>query len=313
MMSKTIHPISDADHTAMMATREFLKGLPAIELTPDGRSLFDAMMSQVPPASGVDYKQDRVGGISGWWCYPQHGLPDAVILYLHGGGYVVGSADAYRHAAGQIAAAAGVVTFIAEYSLAPEQPFPAAFDDAVAAYDGLVRQGFKHIAVVGDSAGGGLALAVVAFVNKQSALKPAAAAAMSPWLDMTASGQSFDTRAGADPLLDQKKMRDAATLYLADAEATNPHASPLFGNLLNLPPTLIHVGEDEVLLDDSVRYTDLAEQAGSHVELHIWVGMLHVFIYSIAMLEAARAALKHTGDFLAMHLDTEGIKYPSNP
>jgi acetyl esterase/lipase len=296
------HPITDADAAAMAAMREFLKTVPGIELTPAARPFFDEMTSQVPQAPGVEYQSDVLGGLTGWWCRVQGASPDAAILYLHGGGYILGSATAYRNTVGQIAAAAASNAFVVEYSLAPEKTFPAAFDDAVAVYDALVHQGIKRLAVVGDSAGGGLALAVLAYVSKQRDMKPVAAVAISPWSDMTASGMSMDSRAANDPFLNRKKLLDAADLYLAGADAQDQRASPLFGHLDGLPPTLIHVGEDEVLLDDAVRYAERAEEAGSSVELHVWAEMVHVFTSSIETLEAAREALKGIGNFLARNL-----------
>lgn len=296
------HPMSDADAAAMAAMREFLKTVPDIELTPAARPFFDEMTSQVPQATGVEYQRDVLGGVAGWWCRAQGASSDAAILYLHGGGYILGSATAYRNTVGQIASAAGSNAFVVEYSLAPEKTFPAAFDDAVAVYDALVHQGVKRLAIMGDSAGGGLALAVLSYVSKQRDMKPVAAVAISPWADMTASGVSMDSRAANDPFLNRKKLLGAADLYLAGADAKDQRASPLFGHLDGLPPTLIHVGEDEVLLDDAIRYAERAEEAGSSVELHVWAGMVHVFTSSIATLEAAREGLKGIGNFLARSL-----------
>lgn len=286
----------------MRAMRGFLKIMPDMALIPDVRPFYDEMISQVPLADGVDYEAKELGGVPGWWCLAPDAPKDAAILYLHGGGYIVGSAKAYRHPVGQVAAAAGVSAFVPDYGLAPEKPFPAGFIDAVAAYDALVLQGVKRIAIVGDSAGGGMTLALLAYVSKQREVRPLAAVAISPWADMTISGQSMDSRAAVDPLLGRAKMQDGAALYLAGADARDPRASPLFGNLDGLPPTLIHVGEDEVLLDDAVRYAEQAEQAGSNVDLHVWAGMIHVFTSSITMLEAAREASKGIGAFLARHL-----------
>lgn len=304
-MTRHFHAISQADSETMAATRTFLQTMPALALSPETRPFFDEMISQTPLAGGVDYEQETVAGIPGWWCRPQNAPARAVMLYLHGGGYVMGSASAYRHPVGQFAAQAGVSAFVLDYRLAPEHPFPAAFDDALAAYDSLVSQGFTHIAIAGDSAGGGLALALAAFVSTQRAMKPVAAVAISPWADMTASGDSFTSRAAADPMLDRMKIARCASLYLAGAEPEDPRASPVFGTFSGLPPILIHVGEDEVLLDDSVRYVEQVEQAGGSAELHVWEGMLHVFTSNIAMLEAARAAVSGIGTFLAAVLSVQ--------
>lgn len=296
------HPISDTDAATMAATRALLATLPSIELTPAVRPSFDEMIRQVPPAAGITYEREVVGGVSGWWCRVPDAPAHTAILYLHGGGYVAGSSEAYRHPVGQIAAAAGVSAFVAEYGLAPEKVFPAAFSDAVAAYQAMIQMGFKRIAIVGDSAGGGLTLAVLRHVTEHLNVKPVAAVAISPWTDMTASGPSMQSRAASDPLLDKQKLLAAADLYLARADAEDHRASPLFGQLEGLPPTLIHVGEDEVLLDDAVRYAERAQEAGSKVDLHVWAGMIHVFTSSIASLVAAREATDSVGTFLAQHL-----------
>lgn len=297
------HPISDTDAATMAATRAFLATLPSIELTPAVRPSFDEMTRQVPPAAGITYESDVLGGVSGWWCRVPDTPAHTAILYLHGGGYVAGSSEAYRHPAGQIAAAAGVSTFVAEYGLAPEKVFPAAFNDAVAVYQAMLRMGFKRIAIVGDSAGGGLTLAVLRHATEHFEVKPVAAVAISPWADMTASGLSMQSRADSDPFLNKQKLLAAADLYLAGADALDHRASPVFGTLKDLPPTLIHVGEDEVLLDDAVRYAELAHEAGSQVELHVWAGMVHVFTSSIASLGAAREATENIGYFLSQHLN----------
>lgn len=301
-MPKTYHAISDADKATMAATREFLKSMPDMVMSPAVRPFFDDMIGQVPLASDVGYEEDTLGGVSGWWCRPQNAPPHAAILYLHGGGYIVGSAKAYRHPVGQIAADARVSAFALDYSLAPERPFPAAVDDAVAAYDALVSQGFTHIAIAGDSAGGGLTLSLLAFACTAREVKPLAAVAISPWADLTVSGETFVSRAAADPLLDRAKLADAAQIYLNGADLKDSRASPLFGRFDGLAPVLIHVGEDEVLLDDAVRYADLAERAGSSVELHVWEGMIHVFTSSITTLEAAREAAHGIAAFLTKHL-----------
>ena len=160
------HPISDTDAVTMAATRAILATLPSIELTPAVRPSFDEMTRQAPPDAGITYERDVLGGVPGWWCHVPDAPTHTAILYLHGGGYVAGSSEAYRHPAGQIAAAAGVSTFVAEYGLASEKVFPAAFNDAVAVYQAMVQMDFKGIAIAGDSAGGGLTLAVLRHVTE---------------------------------------------------------------------------------------------------------------------------------------------------
>lgn len=300
-MRKTIHPISDADRATMLATREFLASMPPLALSPEARPFYDAMIGQMPWHDGVRYESAHLGGVPGWWCTLDGAPKNTAILYLHGGAYILGSAEAYRHTVGQFAASAGVNAFALEYRLAPEHPFPAAVHDAVAAYDALVALGFTRIAIAGDSAGGGLTLSLIAIVNERT-VAPVAAVAVSPWTDLSVSGASMTTRASNDPILTSKKMIAAASQYLAGADSKDPKASPLFSSVAGLPPVLIHVGDDEVLLDDSLRYAERIERSGGSVQLHVWEGMIHVFTASITTLEAARTAMTDIGGFLAKHL-----------
>jgi len=229
-------------------------------------------------------------------------LGGGAILYLHGGAYVVGSAQAYRHFAGQIAARAKAPAFVTDYRLAPERPFPAAVEDADAAYRGLSVGGFHHIAVAGDSAGGGLALIttrkMAQAARDRGTPAPVAACVMSPWTDLALTGGSIAARAKHDPLLTRDALEHAQHLYLGQADASDPCASPLYDNFTGLPPILLHVGEDEILLDDTRRYADLVAKSGSSTELHVWQGMVHVFPSNLALLQAAREALDITGEFL---------------
>ena len=296
-MSITYHAEQPRDVATMRAIRAELARNPPPAFGPETRPIFDALIGQTPTAE-VSYEEADVGGVRGWWCRPQRAAARTALLYLHGGAYVAGSASAFRHFVGQIAVRAQTAAFVADYRLAPEQPFPAAVTDAQAAYRGLVAAGFERIAVVGDSAGGGLTLALLALTREQTGTRPAAAVTFSPWIDLTLSGDSMTTRAAADPLLHRKELDDAARLYLGDHDRRDPLASPLFGDLAGLPPLLVHVGEDEVLLDDSRRLEARYDSA----ELHIWRGMAHVFPASVAVLGAAREALDQVGSFLRTHL-----------
>ncbi len=269
---------------------------------PEARAPFDEVMEQVPDAPGVTYAQDRVGGVPGVWCRPPGVRPDAVILYLHGGAYVVGSAYAYRHFAGQIAARCGVAAFVADYRLAPENAFPEALGDAHAVYEGLVRGGAEIIAIAGDSAGGGLALSLLGI--QQAAAKtgqgvaPSAAVVLSPWTDLAFTGASIEERAHDDPLITEDMLSIAASSYLAGHDPYDSLVSPLYGDLGGLPPVQIHVGTSEILLDDARAYADHFKQAGGDAVAHTWEGMMHVFPTSVGALEAADAALDLVATFL---------------
>jgi acetyl esterase/lipase len=273
---------------------------------PSAREPFDELMEKTPAAEGVTYEKAEVGGVPGGWCRPGGGAAATAILYLHGGAYVAGSAHAYRHFVGQVAARANVAAFVPEYSLAPEHPFPAAVDDAQASYRGLVEKGFGNIALTGDSAGGGLALVLLSLLVAESldgsGLRPVCAAVISPWTDLALSGASMVTRVEADPLLTKDSLASTARLYLLGHDPREPQASPLYGDLSGLPPVMVHVGEDEVLLDDSLRYGERLESEGGTCQVHTWEGMAHVFPSNIALLRAAKESLDDIGDFLRQQL-----------
>jgi len=299
------HPFQAKDREPMAHLRE--AAAPAKgHLGPEIREVFDQMMEITPDAPGVIYEETLVGKIPGWWCRPIEALEGAAILYLHGGAYVVGSARADRHLAGQLAMRAKVAAFVAEYRLAPEYPFPAAVEDAVAAYRSLADQGFTAISLSGDSAGGGLALATLALMVDEARMgvvpRPRGVAVMSPWTDLALSGETLETLAEADPLLTKESLARAASMYLGNHDSSDPRASPLYGDLAGLPPIRLHVGEDEVLLDDSRRYAQRVVAAGGVAELHIWEGMTHVFPSSVGTFAASDMALENLGAFLNQSL-----------
>jgi acetyl esterase/lipase len=283
-------------------------------LGPEARPMFDAMLAATPAQPGIRVEPGVVGGIPGFWLCPDEGQPGARVLYLHGGGYVVGAAKAFTNFASQIAGRVGADIFVPDYRLAPEHTFPAAIDDALAAYRGLVAAGSERIVVAGDSAGGGLTLALLSILAAETAkgtLQPVGAAVMSPWTDLALTGASFETRAEADPIFTRGPLQAFADAYLGDAGATDPKASPLYARLNDLPPIRIDVGEDEVLLDDSLRYADQARAAGTDVTLSIWTGMPHVFQSSLGRFLAAEQSLDAIGDFLRQRLSHTATSNPA--
>jgi len=303
------HPEHLLDRAAMVSMRLMLRSAKGTVSGPDARKTFDEMMEKVPAASGVTYDAATIGGVSGWWCRPADAVKGATILYLHGGGYAVGSAQAYQHFVGQVASRTRVAAFVPEYRLAPEFPFPAAVEDAKATYEGLVAQGVTKIALAGDSAGGGLALILLSWATAKaragSGLIPKGAAVISAWTDLAMIGESMKTRAEADPLSTPASLAAMARLYLGDRDARDPLASPLYGDLTGLPPVRMHVGEDDVLLDDSVRYGERFEREGGAIQVHTWQGMIHVFPSNVALLKAAKEALDDVGQFLRRQLLAE--------
>jgi acetyl esterase/lipase len=289
------------DRAAMLAMRALLAVQPKLQFGPEARPDFDNLMEKTPAAEGVTYDVATIAGVAGWWCRPQHPVDDCAVVYFHGGAYVLGSAAAYRNFVGQNAARANVAIFIADYGLAPEHPFPAAVNEATAIYRGLAASGLSKLVIAGDSAGGGLALAllllVTSAVNDEPVPKPLAAVVLSLWADLALTGESMETRAESDPMLTRDALNQAAQLYLGDKDRHDPKASPLYGELTGLPPVMFHVGEDEILLDDSRRFANRIEAAGGDAQLHIWEGMTHVFPSNVA-LHAAKDALDEIGAFL---------------
>jgi monoterpene epsilon-lactone hydrolase len=304
-MNTTYHREYRSDQTVMQAMRVELGLHPAFELEPEARSIFDELIAKVPTPKGVDYEAAVIGGVSGWWCRPSDAIDGAAILYLHGGAYILGSTSAYRNFAGQIAIRAKAATFIADYKLAPEHRFPGALDDALAAYRGISEAGYSSLALAGDSAGGGLALSLISLATAESrngaVLRPVAAAVMSPWTDLALTGNSMETKSTADPILTRVALEKAAKLYLGEQDARDPHASPLYADLTGLPPVLLHVGDEEILLDDSRRSLNVSSSVGGSRTLSVWQGMVHVFPSNLE-IQAAREALEDIGNFLRSQL-----------
>jgi monoterpene epsilon-lactone hydrolase len=221
------------------------------------------------------------------------------ILYLHGGGYVMGSPNTHRSLAGEVSRAAQAAVLLLDYRLAPEAPFPAAVEDGVASLRWLLGQGFapKALAVAGDSAGGGLTVATLVSARDQGLPMPAAAVCISPWSDMTGSNESYKTRAAADPMV-SGDIGNMARLYLQEADPKTPLASPNFASLRSLPPLLIHVGNDEVLLDDSIKLDQKAKADGVDSTLEVWEDMIHVWHAFHPMLPEGKQAIERVGAFL---------------
>ena len=300
------HRLSDKDDGIIAAFRAQVAPLKGTLAGPHARGLFDDVMEQNPDAAGVRYEEGAVGGVRGIWCRPQGARPSVALQYLHGGGYMLGSAHAYRHFVGQIAARANASTFVADYRLAPEHTFPAAVDDARAVYRGIAGQGTQRIVISGDSAGGGLALVLLAAAQAEAAsgrgLAPSGAAVMSPWTDLTLAGASYQSRADEDPLNTKGMLGAMAAAYLRTQDASVPLASPLQGTLTGLPPIQLHVGTREVLLDDTLRYFARAREAGVDATAHVWEGMTHVFQSIVGGLDAAEKSLTIMAAFLTERL-----------
>jgi len=269
------------------------------------REPFDALMETVLPRNDVTFEADTVGGIPGHWVRPARFRSDEAILNLHAGWFNLGTAKVFRHLVGHLAARAGAQAFIPDYRLAPEHPFPAATNDVLACYRGLVSGGFQRIAITGESAGGNLALVLASRVVAEGATAKATlvgVAVQSPLTDLSLSGETYATRAEADPFFTRSQAAEFVHAYLGTADPAQPLASPLNARLSGLPAVRIHVGDDEVLLDDSRRYVERAIAAGVDARLDVWMGMPHGFAASVGTLKASARALDAIGAFLGEKL-----------
>jgi len=241
---------------------------------------------------GIRIEPGKLGAVDCEWIVPVGAAPTPVFLHLHGGGYVMGMPAASRTLTAQLALSKAMRVVSIDYALAPENPFPAAVDDAIAAYRALLRSGISpgNIAIGGESAGGGLAIATLIAARDAGLPMPASAVAISPWTDMTCTARSFDAKAGADPLLTRRSLAEMADAYLAGADPRTVLASPGFADLRGLPPLLIHVGSEEVLLDDAVGLHAAARRAGVDATIEVWNDMIHVWhMFHPALPEAAEA------------------------
>ena len=303
--SLVTHPQDSEDAAVTAAMRAMLSSAKGVRQGIEARGQYDAFMEMVLPRDDVAFETDTLGGIPGLWVRPANWRSDEAIVHLHGGWFNFGSAWAYRHLVGHIAARAGTRAFIPDYRLAPEYPFPAATDDVLACYRGLAGSGIRRIAITGDSAGGNLALGLASRITGEATTinaTPVAVAVLSPVTDLTLSGTTYETRADADPLFTRQQVAELVHSYIGSANAKHPLASPLYGRLAGMPSARIHVGNDEVLLDDSLRFVERAVAAGVDARVDVWMGMPHGFPASIGKLKAAAQALDAIGAYLAERL-----------
>lgn len=227
--------------------------------------------------------------------------PERHVLYLHGGGYISGAPAYYRHFTWRIADAVRACVWAMEYRLAPEHPFPAALEDAVAGYTWLAEKApdTRRLFVMGDSAGAGLALGLLMKLRDDGGPLPGAAVAMSPWTDLALTGGSLASNAVADPMLNADSLPQLTRFYLAGADPRTPYASPLYGNAAGLPPVLIQVGSDEILRDDAVRMAEKLREENPKSRLEIWARMPHVWQLFVPVLPEAHRAIAQIGEFIS--------------
>jgi epsilon-lactone hydrolase len=268
------------------------------------RAAFNELMSHVPVAPDVRQHAVQIGGVGGIEVTIEGATTENVILYFHGGVYVIGTAIASVPLVSEVVRRTGARAITLDYRLAPEHPYPAAVDDARAAYEGLLAQGIDpgQIAFAGESAGGGLAVATLLALREAGTPLPSGAFLMSPYVDLTLSGETLIEREAVDAVLTPAGLRARVPDYVGGADAADPNVSPIFGDLSGLPPLLIQVGSNEILLSDALRLAARAALADVSVTLEVTAGVPHVFQGFAGLLDEAGAALDRASDFLKAQL-----------
>lgn len=236
-----------------------------------------------------------------WIANKHHNSTDTIILYLHGGAYNIGSTKSHRNLTSHLAKASEATILLLDYRLAPEHPYPAALTDAVKAYKWLIDCGHlaEDIVIVGDSAGGGLAVATALSLKDEGLQMPRALGLISPWADMTMSGESVKSKADLDPMIRKDWLDAMINNYATDLPPDSPLCSPIYADLEGLPPVYIQVGSDEILLDDAVRLAQRIESSGGRVNLDVWEDMWHVWHFQAGLIPEANKAIEEMADHLA--------------
>jgi monoterpene epsilon-lactone hydrolase len=289
--------MSDAEISALRAK---LAARPRSDDYMQRRKDIDARGAEYGVASDVAVEPVNANGVRAEWTSTPDADRDAAVLYLHGGGFVIGSLDSHRHLVAEAGRAAKAWTLALDYRLAPEHPFPAAVEDAVAAYRFLLSRGYRpeRLALGGDSAGGGLVVSAMIAIRDQGLPQPGCGWCISPWVDLEAIGETMATKAAADPTVQKAGILDMARLYLNGADPRSPLAAPIYADLTGLAPLLIQVGAAETLLDDAIRLAKVAGAADVRVELQIWPEMIHVWHLFHPELPAGRQAIQQGGAFI---------------
>ena len=252
------------------------------------------------PAFGVRREETIVGGIQCEWLTPKKATTDKLLLYLHGGAYVMGNPATHRQLVSHLARAGRIRSLVPDYRLAPENKFPAGIEDCVAVFRALIADGVapEDIIVAGDSAGGGLAMAMMLMLRDAGDPLPGAAILLSPLLDLTASGETMQTRAATDPWFRPANIKIVGRYYCEPGDEKHPLASPVFADLRGLPPLYIQVGDREILLSDSERVAARQRAAGGEAELEVWPGMWHVFQVCTRKMPESMRAIRRIGDYI---------------
>ena len=285
---------------ALVKTREVDESQGATE---GRRRSFEQMVDGFTIDVPARYSRVNAGGVTAEWVAADGASDSRVVLYFHGGGYIIGSPRTHRPMMAHLSRDSAARVLSLDYRLAPEHPFPAPVEDAVASYRWLLQEGFdpSRIALGGDSAGGGLTVAALVQIRYLGLPVPAAGVCVSPWVDMEGLGESMETRAEADPMVGRENLMVSAKTYLGGADPRAPLAAPLYADLRGLPPLLIQVGDAEVLLDDSTRLAGIAREAGVKVQMDVWDDMIHVWPLFAPILPEGKQAIAQAGEFIKKH------------
>ena len=264
------------------------------------RRSFEQMVDGFTIDVPARYSRVNAGGVTAEWVVAEGASDSRVVLYFHGGGYIIGSPRTHRAMLAHMSRDAAAKVLALDYRLAPEHPFPAPVEDAVASYRWLLDEGYDpaRIALSGDSAGGGLTVAALVQFRYLGLPIPGAAVCISPWVDMEGLGESMETRAAADPMVMKEGLLLSGKTYLGGADPRAPLAAPLYADLRGLPPMLIQVGDAEVLLDDSTRLAGVAREAGVEVKMDVWDDMIHVWHVFAPILPEGKQAISQAGEFI---------------
>lgn len=277
------------------------------------RRAFERLMTKFAPQlriKGFSYKPDNTSGVQCEWIIPDSYDDSKVLVYFHGGGYAVGSPNTHRPQVSHMLKGVGIKAISVDYRLSPEHQYPAPIEDAATVYQWLLQNGYQpeNIAFGGDSAGGGVTIGTLLYLRDNNIPLPKCAIAISPWIDQTMSGESHQKNKDIDPMLISDGFYVWSKHYLGDADPKSPYASPIFHNLSGLPPIYIQVGEEEMLLDDSIRFAAKAGADGVDVKLEIFPKLFHVFHGFWLLLPEARAANKKLGEYLKNMLQPSTVK-----
>ncbi len=293
------HRLSLRARLVRLGTRWFIKRSSRGRSLAAARKTFRGMARLAPPAPrGTKTTRVDAGGVPAESIVRPGAVADRHVLYLHGGGYCLGSPANYRHFSWRIADVARAPVLAIEYRLAPEHPFPGALEDALAAYRWLIDRGAKEVVVMGESAGGGLTLALLMKLRDERLPQPDAAVVMSPWTDLALTGASLAENGTADPMLNTSDLPEFVAYYVAGADPRNPYVSPLYGDPSGLPPVLTLAGSDEILRDDAVRTAEKLCSANPRSELQVWPHMVHAWPLFAPVMPEARAAVAEIGSFV---------------